>query len=147
MPINAPMMLAWPHGGVSRRSGFRSDVDRKGTFTSPWSLNTRSEGVLTERLRGGSFTGIAAAARPSSIVYRDRTLSLSGRAITASRVGDSSDTAFSSDVSDMLRPALFQFAEAAEQGGTVVALIPHKDSSLIGFTATETWVIRGDPLN
>jgi len=147
MPINSPISLDFPHAGVVRRSGFRSAVDSRAPFSTPWALNTRSEGVLTERLRGGSFTGIAAAARPSSIVYRDRTLTFSGLAITASRVGDSTDTTLSSDVSDMLRPALFQFAEAAEQGGTVVALVPHKDSSLIGFTATETWVLRGDPLN
>jgi hypothetical protein len=45
----------------------------------------------------------------------------------------------------MLRPALFQFSEAGEQGGTVVALVPHKDQFLLGFTASETWVQQGDP--
>jgi len=147
MPINQPMKIDWPHAGVSRRSSFRGDVDRKGPFPTPWSLNCRSEGVISERLRGGSFTGIAAAARPASTVYRDRTITFSGRAITASRVGDSSDTAFSSDVSDLLRPALFQLAEAGEQGPNIVAVASHKDSHLICWTATETWILRGDPLN
>jgi hypothetical protein len=46
----------------------------------------------------------------------------------------------------VLRPALFQFSEAGEQGPTVVALVPHKDQYLLGFSATETWVQQGDPL-
>jgi hypothetical protein len=41
---------------------------------------------------------------------------------------------------------LFQFSEADKQGETVVALVPHKDQHLLGFTATETWVQQGDPL-
>lgn len=116
-------------------------------YPAPWAWNVRLEDSLTNRLRGGSFTGISAGDRPSSIVYRDRTLTFSGRAITASRVGDSSDTSMRSDVSDMLRPVLFQVSEAGEQGETVVALIPHKDRSLLVFTATETWSQQGDPLS
>jgi hypothetical protein len=62
-------------------------------------------------------------------------------------VGNSSDISMASDVSDMLRATLFQFSEAGEQGATVVALIPHKDQFLLGFTAGETWVQQGDPLS
>lgn len=133
--------------GVSRRLGLRaSSRGGRKEYVTPWSWNCRLEDGLTTRLRGGSFTGIAAGSRPSSIVYRDRTLTFSGRAVTASRVGDSTDTTLSADVSDMFRPALFQFSEAGEQGASVVALVPHKDHALFGFTATETWVQHGDPL-
>ncbi len=137
--------LHWP-SGVGRRLGLRQS-SRVQEYPAPWAWNTRLEGSLAGRLRGGSFVGISAGSRPSSIVYRDRTLTFSGRAITASRVGDSSDTTLSSDESDMLRPALFQASEAGEQGATVVALVPHKDRSLLIFTATETWVQQGDPLS
>jgi len=41
---------------------------------------------------------------------------------------------------------LFQLSYAGATGGTVVALIPHKDAFLLGFTADETWVQQGDPL-
>lgn len=133
--------------GVNRRLSFRQEVGRRDRYFAPWATNVRLEDVLTERLRGGSFTGISAAARPASIVYRGRTLTFSGRAITASRVGDSTDTTLSSDVSDMLRPALFQFSEAETQGADVVALVPHKDHYLLQFSASETWVQAGDPLN
>ena len=86
------------------------------------------------------------ASRPSEIRYRNRLLTFSGNAITATRMGDDTDTALSADVSDTLRPALFQLSYAGATGGTVVALIPHKDSFLLGFTADETWVQQGDPL-
>lgn len=109
-------------------------------------MNVRLQDSLTNRLRGGSFTGIAAGARPSEILYRDRVLTFSGRAITATRMGDHTDTTMSADVSDERRPTLFQFAEAGAQGGTVVTLVPHKDQYLLGFTANETWVQQGDPL-
>jgi len=97
-------------------------------------------------LRGGSFTGSAADARPSEILYRDRVLTFSGQAITATRMGDHDDTTLSADVSDQMRPALFQLSLAGEEGDDVVALVPHKDHYLLGFTATETWVQQGDPL-
>ena len=140
------MDLQFPAVGVVRRLGLRATGQGRQTeYGTPWSINTRLEDSLTNRLRGGSFTGISAGSRPASIVYRDRTLTFSGRAVTASRVGVSTDTALSADVSDMLRPALFQFSEAGEQGATVVALVPHKDHFLLGFTATETWVQQGDP--
>lgn len=112
---------------------------------TPWAINCRLEDSLTGRLRGGSFEGPIPVARPTSIVYRDRTLTFSDNAITASRVGDGTDTTLSADVSDMLRPALFQCSEADEQGAKIVALVPHKDAHLLCFTATETWVQQGDP--
>ena len=146
MPRNPPMTIQFPRLGVVRRFGHTA-TGKQGEFGSPYSMNCRLEDSLTNRLRGGSFTGISAGARPASIVYRDRTLTFSANAVTASRVGDSTDTTLSADVSDLLRPALFQFAEADEQGETVVALVPHKDQYLLGFTATETWVLQGDPLS
>lgn len=146
MPRTA-MDILFPAAGVVRRFGLRASTGGRGPFPAPWSMNARLEDSLTNRLRGGSFTGISAGSRPSSIVYRDRTLTFSGRAVTATRLGSSTDTALSADVSDMVRPALFQFSEAGEQGGTVVALVPHKDRFLLGFTATETWVQQGDPLS
>ncbi len=138
--------IQFPRLGVVRRFANRMDGYREG-YPTPYSYNVRLEDSLTNRLRGGSFTAQSAGARPTSIVYRDRTLTFSDQAITASRVGDSTDTAMSADVSDMLRPALFQFSEADQQGENVVALVPHKDLYLLCFMATETWVQQGDPLN
>jgi len=140
------MHIAFPAAGVVRRLGVRDTAGRREQFPTPWSLNVRLEDSLTNRLRGGSFTGISADSRPDPIVYRDRTLTFSANAVTASRVGDSTDTTLSADASDLLRPVLFQFSEADKQGETVVALVPHKDQHLLGFTATETWVQQGDPL-
>lgn len=147
MPRNSPMQIVFPAAGVVRRLGLRDSAGGEGPFSTPWSLNVRLADSLTNRLRGGSFTGIDAGDRPDSIVYRNRTLTFSSNAVTGSRVGDGTDTALTSDVSDMLRPALFQFSEAGQQGGTVVALVPHKDHYLLGFTASETWVQNGDPLS
>jgi len=138
--------LRFPGMGIIRRFSHErqySAVD----YPAPWAVNVRLEDSLTSRLRGGSFTGIAAGARPSEILYRDRVLTFSSNAITASRQGDHSDTTMSADVSDAMRPTLFQLSEAGETGGTVVALIPHKDMHLLGFTADETWVQQGDPLS
>lgn len=138
--------MQFPRLGVIRRFTHRTDGYREG-YPTPWAMNVRLEDSLTNRLRGGSFTASAAGSRPSAIIYRDRTLTFSDHAITASRVGDSTDTAMSSDVSDPLRPALFQCSEADQQGENVVALVPHKDAYLLVFSATETWVQEGDPLN
>lgn len=138
--------IQFPAAGVVRRLGLRTAAGGRGPYPAPWAMNVRLEDSITNRLRGGSFTGISAGSRPSEILYRDRVLTFSGRAITATRMGDHTDTTLSPDVSDIMRPALFQFSEAGEQGGTVVALIPHKDQFLLGFTATETWVQQGDPL-
>lgn len=133
--------------GVMRRLGNRDGAMGRRKYFSPWAMNVRLEDSIAKRLRGGSFTGISAGARPSSIVYRDRTLTFSGRAVTASRVGNSSDVSLASDVSDMLRATVFQFSEAAEQGSTVVALVPNDDQYLLGFTASETWIQQGDVLS
>ena len=137
--------LQFPMAGVVRRGGLRRATDHRGPFPTPWATNVRLEDGLTNRLRGGSFTGIAAASRPSEIRYRDRVLTFSGNAVTASRMGVDSDKILSADVSDTLRPALFQLSYAGATGGTVVALVSHKDLFLVGFTADETWVQQGDP--
>lgn len=99
---------------------------------------------MTNRLRGGSFTGIAAVAK-SSPKYRDRAITFSENAITAARQGDSTDTDFSADISDTTRPIRLQLSEAGSTGGTVVAVVPHKDAYLLSFTASQTWVLHGDP--
>ena len=146
MSRNPPMQLVFPAGGVVRRLGVRNSNGGTKPYPTPWAMNVRLEDSITDRLRGGSFTAIDAAARPSEILYRDRVLTFSGRAITATRMGDHTDTTLSSDVSDSMRPALFQLSEAGEQGETVVALVPHKDRYLLGFSAGETWSQHGDPL-
>ena len=140
------MELRFPAAGVVRRPGLHDTAHWKPPFPTPWSLNVRLEDTLTNRLRGGSFTGIAADSRPSEIRYQDRLLTFSTNAITGTRVSDDTDTTLSADVSDIFRPALFQLSYGGATGGTVVALIPHKDSFLLGFTADETWVQEGNPL-
>lgn len=140
------MQIVFPRLGVVRRFGLRPE-GQKAEFGTPWALNVRLEDELTSRLRGGSFTGNLPGERPDTITYRDRTLTFSAQAITATRVADDTDTAMSADVSDMLRPALFQFSEAGEIGADVVALVPHKDRFLLCFMATQTWVHQGDPLS
>ncbi len=146
MPPKAKVtQLRFPSMGVVRRQS-QERVYSAPAYPTPWSVNVRLEDSLTNRLRGGSFTPPAEPARPSEIIYRDRTLTFSDNAITASRQGDSTDTTLSSDISDIARPALFQLAQADETGEDVVSLVPHKDSFLLGFTAGETWILTGDPL-
>jgi hypothetical protein len=129
--------------GVVRR--FLHEYGQRLTeYPAPWAMNVRLEDGLTNRLRGGSFTGISAGSRPSEIRYRDRVLTFSSNAITATRQGADTDTTLSADVSDAQRPALFQFSYGGATGGTMVALIPHKDRYLLGFTADETWVHQGN---
>lgn len=138
--------LRFPAAGVIRRLGLEPEAGlRREAYPTPWAVNVRLEGSLASRMRGGSWTAIAAGDRPSEILYRDRLLTFSGKGITATRMGDHADTALSADVTDTMRPALFQLSEAGETGGDVVALIPHKDSFLLGFTANETWIQEGDP--
>ena len=137
------MILRFPRLGVVRRFGLRPE-GRQPEYATPWAVNTRLEDALTNRLRGGSFTGIAAGARPEAR-YRDRLLTFSTNAITATRMGDDTDTTLSSDVSDTMRPALFQLSYGGATGGTVVALAPYKDQFLLAWTADETWVQQGDP--
>jgi len=137
--------IQFPAHSVVRRFGnYATGASSQSPFPTPWAMNVRLEDSLTMRLRGGSFTGRAAVAK-SSPVYRDRAMTFSGRVITASRQGNASDTTMSSDVSDNQRPIIFQLAPADEQGPTVVALVPHKDSFLLGFSASTVWVLAGDP--
>ncbi len=138
--------LLFPLGGVGGRAGVRASTEFRGPYPTPWSSNVRSQDSIADRIRGGSFTAIAAGARPSEIVYRDRLLTFDSNAITASRQGLHTDLDLDVDLSDTMRATVFQFSEADEIGGDVVALVPHKDSFLLGFTATETWVQQGDPL-
>ena len=139
------LSILFPSAGVVRRGGLRATTESRGPYPAPWATNVRLEDGLTKRLRGGSFTGISAGARPSESRYRDRLLTFSGNAITATRAGDDSDTNLGADVSDTLRPALFQLSFGGATGATVVALVPHKDTFLLAFTASETWVQQGDP--
>jgi hypothetical protein len=144
MPKPRTIELRFPSLGVMRRFSQERNYSAP-SYPSPWSMNCRLEDSLTNRLRGGSFTAISAGSRPSEILYRDRVLTFSGNAITATRQGDHTDTTLSSDVTDTLRPALFQLSESGEVGDDVVALIPHKDSHLLGFASGETWIQNGDP--
>ncbi len=144
MPKPKILEIRFPALGVVRRFAHERTYSTT-AYGTPYAMNVRLEDDLTNRLRGGSFTAIDAAARPSEILYRDRVLTFSGNAITATRMGDHTDTGMSADVSDTMRPALFQFSEAGETGEDIVALIPHKDHFLIWFTADETWVQTGDP--
>lgn len=139
--------LAFPKLGVTRRLGLRQE-GRQSEFGTPYAYNTRLEDSLTNRLRGGSFFGTQPTIdRPFPTMYRNRRMTIFGKVITASRVGNKHDTAMSSDVSDMLRPAMFQLSEAGKLGGDVVAMVAHKDQYLLCFTGNETWVQSGDPLN
>jgi len=152
MPRNPPMQIVFPAAGVARRIGLRDSTGGRGPFPTPWSYNVRLEESLTHRLRGGSFTAVDAEDRVDP-VYRDRAITFTDvdkvlnrtNVITASRQGDSSDTALSTDVSDSARPVIFQLALADETGPDVLAVVPHKDSFMLCFTATETWVLIGDP--
>jgi len=138
------LQIQFPAAGVARRWGLSAAYDNRKAYPTPWAVNVRLEDSLTNRLRGGSFTGQASVAKASP-VYRDRALTTSGRAILASRQGAHSDVAFSADISDAMRPVIFQLALADAQGPTVVALVPHKDSYLLAFSATSVWVLAGDP--
>ena len=60
------MDLQFPAAGVVRWLGLRDSTGGRGPFPSPWAVNVRLEDSLTNRLRGGSFTGIAAGARPAT---------------------------------------------------------------------------------
>jgi len=136
--------LRWPSMGVARRQ-VHERVAAAVSYSTPWAMNCRLEDSLTNRLRGGSFTAIDAGDR-EDLVYRDRLLTIDGNVIQVSRQGDHSNFDYSKDISDIMRATRFQLSEAGEIGDDVVALIPHKDSFLLGFTAGETWVQRGDPL-
>lgn len=136
--------LRFPELGVVRRFSHERSFSAT-AYGTPYSCNVRLEDSLTNRLRGGSFTAISAGSRPSEILYRDRVFTFDDNAITGSRQGDHTDTTLSADVSDTLRPVLFQLSEAGEVGDDVVALVPYKDQFLLGFTSGETWSQHGDP--
>ncbi len=138
------MDIQFPAAGVVRRMGLSAAYRGGGPFHCPWAMNVRLEDALTKRLRGGSFTGIAAGTKTAP-VYRDRAITFSGKAITAARQGDSTDTNWDTDISDPGRPILFQLAEAGETSSNVVSVVPHKDTYLLCFTATGTWIMSGDP--
>jgi hypothetical protein len=53
--------LRFPNLGVIRRQGLRVS-GRQENYPTPWALNVRLEDSLTNRLRGGSFAGIASTA-------------------------------------------------------------------------------------
>lgn len=135
--------VRFPSMGVVRRRP-QERVSSSPAYPTPWGVNVRLEDDLTNRLRGGSWTAIAAGSRPD-LVYRDRLLSFADNAITATRQGDQTDTALSHDISDTARATLFQLAEAGDTGEDVVALAPHKDKFLVGWTAGELWLVQGDP--
>lgn len=168
------LQIEFPRLGVVRRYAYRDMADMRAPYPTPWSVNCRLQGPLSSRMRGGSWEGgdssllswstlsleaLAALtlselselkatwadSRSGDYVYRDRAITFSGGVITAARQGDSTDTALSADLSDSARPIIFQLAEADATGDDVVAVVPHKDSFLVCFTAGETWVLSGDP--
>lgn len=100
-------------------------------------------------LEDASLVLITGAGAPDSTdadsYYRARLLRVEDHLIFASRLGDSTDWNYDVDVSDTARATVFQLAETGETGDDIVALVPHKDSFLLCFTATETWVLTGDP--
>ena len=158
--------LIWP-AGVSRGESFRQSVGRREKYYAPWAINVRQLD-FRGRLRGGSWTPTAAAATVGVVhsggyvvadpgddapgvssnadcIYRDRFIRPVGRAIYASRQGDYTDWAMSSDLSDVGRPFVIQLSEAGELGANITALIPHKDGHLLAATADSLWVVQGDP--
>jgi hypothetical protein len=48
-------------------------------------------------------------------------------------------------VEDAGRAFLYQLSEAGEIGGTVTAVIPHRDGHLLAATSHSLWVVEGDP--
>jgi hypothetical protein len=144
MPKPRVIEIRFPSMGVIRRQAQERAVSAV-SYPTPYAVNVRLEDSLTNRLRGGSFTAIDAGDRPSEIIYQDRLLTFSDNLVKMSRAGDHSDYDYSKDVSDVFRATRIQFSEAGEVGEDVVALIPHKDAFLLGFTSSETWIHQGNP--
>ena len=159
--------LVFPRG-VGRGLSVRQEVGKRERYTSPWSINCRTED-FTRRLRGGSWvpsgptshsgvvrSGGYVVANPGSsapgssgnadCIYRNRFIRPVGQAIYASRMGDFTDWSMASEISDVARPFVIQPSEAGEIGSNVVALIPHKDAYLIVGTSSSLWVVRADPV-
>lgn len=158
--------IVFPNG-VGRGLSFRQEVGKRERYTCPWSTNVRTED-FTKRLRGGSWTPAAAAAQVgvfhsggyvvaspggsapgtshgADCVYRDRYIRPVSQAIYASRQGTYTDWSMSSDISDVGRPFVIQLSEAGETGGSITALIPHKDAYLLAATSSSLWSVQGDP--
>lgn len=153
--------------GVGRGLSFRQETGKREKYTCPWALNCRTQDFQS-RLRGGSWTPAAAsttvgvvhsggyvvatpgASAPGTssnadCLYRDRFIRPVSQAIYASRQGTYTDWAMSADLSDAGRPFVLQLSEAGELGGTIKALIPHKDAYLLAATSDSLWVLQGDP--
>lgn len=158
--------LVFP-SGVGRGLSFRQEVGKRERYACPWSTNVRTQD-FRGRLRGGSWTPAAAATTVGVVhskgylvadpgddapgassnadcIYRDRFIRPVSQAIWASRQGNYTDWAMSSDISDVGRPFVMQLSEAGELGGSVVALIPHKDAVLLAATSSSLWALHGDP--
>ena len=159
--------IVWPNG-VGRGLSFRQEVGKREQYACPWSINCRTQD-FTGRLRGGSWTPVAAASTVGVVhsggyvvaspgetapgsssnadcIYRDRFIRPANQAIWASRMGSYTDWSMASDVSDVGRPFVMQLSEAGELGGNVIALVPHKDAYLLAATSNSLWSVRGDPV-
>ena len=82
MPRNPPLEIMFSAAGVVRRAGLRASTGGNGPFPSPWAYNVRLEDAITNRLRGGSFTGQTSEGAKADPVYRDRAITFSDNAIT-----------------------------------------------------------------
>jgi hypothetical protein len=87
----------------------------------------------------------APASSTADCLYRDRLFRVSGGIILCSRQGDYTNWDYGGELEDTGRAMVLQLSEAGEIGESVVALVPHKDSYLLCFTAAETWILSGDP--
>lgn len=157
--------IVWP-AGIGRGLSFRQEVGKRERYTCPWSTNVRTQD-FAGRLRGGSWTppastttvgvvhsggyvvatgtGAPGTSSNADCLYRDRYIRPVSQAIYASRQFDYTDWDMSADLSDVGRPFVIQLAEAGELGGSVVALVPHKDAYLMAATSGSLWVVQGDP--
>jgi len=147
-PKPRTLELRFPSLGVTRRQ-VHERVFSAVSYGSPWSINCRLEDPLDARLRGGSFTGISAGSRPSK-TYRDRTLRISTantNVIECSAKGDSTDYFFGRDISNTARATRFQLAGDDGTGPDIVGFATYADEDryLICWSASETWVLAGDP--
>ena len=88
----------------------------------------------------------APSSSSADCLYRARLLRTAGNIIYASKSGDTTNWDYGGDWEDVGRATIFQLSEANEVGEDVKALVPHKDAFLLGFTASETWVLQGDPV-
>jgi hypothetical protein len=78
-------------------------------------------------------------------LYRDRLFRTSTNIIMCSRQGKYTEWDYGGELEDHGRAMVLQLAEAGEAGVTVVAMVPHKDAYLLCFSASEIWVLSGDP--